>query len=257
MKRIIFSLYTENVLEHTSVPDYKRSQFRKFKHKLIEAQKNYARVCNADYEVFDTSNNDYDEIQFEKIIKIEELTQQYDEVLYLDFDIVPRTDVSFFNKFNLDEICVYSIPVDLPEKQLKFRTQDNNWHAMDMYSKMCAKNAMLLLNDINGKKECVNTGVVGMNKNSVENLRFSERFSYCIDTFREAKNDNLYPVEISSVWKPNNEVFVSFLIEMYNVPFCNIGLPWNFILDHVTRTRSAGSYMIHQVNKEFDVSFEK
>ena len=52
MKRIIFSIFTRDLNKHTSVPDYKRNQFKKYKDKIIESHKSYAKLCNSDYENF-------------------------------------------------------------------------------------------------------------------------------------------------------------------------------------------------------------
>ena len=253
MKRIIFSIYTNKVDEHTSVTDYKREQFILYKHLLEQRHKQYAMCCNADYELFSVDETNYDEIQFYKLLKAEELTQQYDEVLYLDFDVVPISSYSFFEKFNLDKICVYSILVKLSNKVVEWRNQDQTWHTMDMYSKCCVKNSMLLLNDVVGKMECFNTGVYGVNKRSAEQLNFSGNIDYCHKVFQEAKLDNIYPEVMNKVWRPNNEVYSSFLVELNGIEINNIGMPWNFILDHVHKTPSGASYLIHCVNKDFSI----
>jgi len=251
VKRLVFSIYTENIDEHTSVSSFKRRQFSKHKDDLLERQKQYAFDCNADYELFDTSETNYDQIQFSKLLKLEEMSDLYDEVLYLDFDVVPITKTSIFDKFNLDSLCIYSIPVSLPREVMQWRNENDEWHTMDMYSKMCAKNAMLLLHDINGKQECFNTGVVALNKRSAELLNFTHNLNFCHEVFEEACLDNLYPKEMNRSWRPNNEVYSSFLVEYNNVPVTNIGLQWNFIVDHTYPEASAASHMIHYVNKEF------
>ena len=73
--------------------------------------------------------------------------------------------------------------------------------------------------------------------------------------FNEAMIDNLYPEEINRWWKPNNEVYISYLIEKNNVPFTNIGMPWNFMLDDYAPKPSAAAHMLHHVRKEFGLSF--
>lgn len=253
MKRIIFSIYTGNVNEHTSVSQHKRDQFVLYKDRLEERQKQYAKLCGAEYHLFNTNHTDYDNIQFEKILLCERLTSQYDEVLYLDFDVVPATNINFFDRFNLDTVCVYSIPTKLDIDIIKFRNQDNTWHTMDMYSKSCCKKAMLLLNDIDGSLECFNTGVFGINKVSAEALNFSSNLDMCNEVFQQACKDNLYPAEMYKNWRPNNEVYTSFLCELNNVPMTNIGLPWNFILDNNYRIPSRAAHIYHCVNKDFNV----
>lgn len=253
MKRIIFSIYTDDVDTHTSVTDYKRNQFKVYKHLLEQRHKQYAKCCNADYELFAVDETDYDKIQFFKLLKAEELTQYYDEVLYLDFDVIPMSTNNFFERFDLDKLCVYSIPVKLSTKVIEWRNQDQTWHTMDMYSKCCVKNSMLLLNDVVGKMECFNTGVYGVNKQSAEQLNFSGNLEYCHRVFEEAKLDNVYPEVMNKVWRPNNEVYSSFLVELNNIEVTNIGIPWNFILDHANKTPSSASYLIHCVNKDFSI----
>ena len=256
MKRIIFSLYTDDVLEHSSVPDYKRNQFKKYKNKIIESQKKYAISCDAEYMIFNTDFVDYDLIQFKKIFLLEELTEKYDEIVYFDFDVIPQTPKSIFKSFNLDNICAYGIVKKPSQNQMHSRLKNDSWHKMDMYSKTCAKNAMLLLNDINGNDEMINTGVIAGNKKSIKSLKFKERISECYNIFEEAKEDNVYPDEINKSWIPNNEVFITYIIEKYNVPYTNIGLQWNFILDKSCPKPSAGAHVLHHVNKEFEISFD-
>lgn len=255
MKRIIFSIFTDELNKHTSVSDYKRQQFLKYKDRIITAHKSYAMQCNADYELLTSIETDYDELQFNKLIKLEELSDSYDEIVYIDFDVVPQNDKSIFDSFDLNNICAYSIPSPVPFDELRFRMQDDNWHKMDMYTKTCAKNAMLLLDDINGSDNCINTGVVAANKKSIEVLRFSENLIHCKNKLDLAIADNLYPKEIHNRWIYNNEVFVSYLIERYNIPYADIGIQWNFILDHISPQPSAAAYLIHHVNKEFELSF--
>lgn len=253
MKRIIFSIYNDNVDAHTSVTEYKRTQFAKYKHLLEERHKQYAKYCNADYQLFNVDETNYDLIQFYKLLKAEELTQYYDEVLYIDFDVVPVSTRSFFERFDLNKLCVYSISVNLPTRVIEWRNQDQSWHTMDMYSKCCAKNAMLLLNDVVGNMECFNTGVYGVNKRSAEQINFSGNLEYCHKVFNEAKEDSLYPDVMNRVWKPNNEVYSSFLVELNNIEFTNIGMGWNYILDHNYKIGSIASYFIHCVNKDFSI----
>ena len=73
MKRIVYSIYTNEVNEHTSTNDFKKSQFKKYKEKIIKSQKDYANLCNADYKLFNTEITNYDNIQFEKIFLLEKL----------------------------------------------------------------------------------------------------------------------------------------------------------------------------------------
>ena len=123
---------------------------------------------------------------------------------------------------------------------------------MNRHSKVCAKRAMLLLHDINGNDNICNTGVFAGNKLAAEKLAFSDNIALLDKTLEEAKEDTVYPEEYSKQWIRNNEVYVSFLLERFNIKFNNIGIQWNYILDDKHREYSAGAHLIHQVNKDFN-----
>jgi hypothetical protein len=256
MKRIVYSIFTDQLDPgHKSSSDFKLSQFKKYKTQLEKTQRDYATHCGAEYKLFETTTTAYDNIQFEKLFLLEELTKDYDEVLYLDFDIVPITKLNFFDEWDLNSICAYNIERNPEHSKLAKSLRYDNFDAMNIYCKTCAKNAMLDLDGITGSGGIINTGVVGGNKESIAKLNFGSRLAEIKNTLKEAIDDNLYPEEINKHWKDNNEIFITYLIERYDVPFINIGLPWNFLLDNYHPEVSSAGYFLHHVRKEFNLSF--
>jgi len=253
MKRIIFSIYTSTVDEHNSSTDYKKSQFEKYKSQLKQSQKDYATLCGADYSLIETSETNYDQIQIDKLTKLQELTDEYDEVLYLDFDVIPKTKINIFENFDTKKICAYSIHRELNTKKFNWELEDNNFHSLDVWVKCSIKKAMLLLDDITGADTLINTGVVLGSKESIKRLDWIGRLDECLKVYAEALEDNVYPDEVSRVWIPNNEAFFSYLIERYNIPMINIGISWNYILNQDITTYTDAVHFIHQVNKDFEV----
>jgi len=74
VKRIIFSIFSDNVdTNHVSSSDYKLSQFKKYKDQLKAAQQAYANKCGADYVLHENDWTEYNDLQFEKILKLERL----------------------------------------------------------------------------------------------------------------------------------------------------------------------------------------
>lgn len=252
MKRIIFSVWSDLNDNHPSATEEKVASFNLYKDRLIEKQKEYANLCNADYEIFAPDQNNYVDVQFYKILKTEKLLNQYDEVIYLDLDIIPKTKKVIFNEFNLDKVSVYHMPIGVT-KWLKSNLKWNLCDGMNMYYKLCCKKAMLLLDDISANDTVANTGVFCLNKKSAEHLKFSERLPLVENKFLEAIEDNLYPEELSSCWVRNNEVFLSYMLEKYSIPNNDIGQPWNYILDDVIKEPTDACYFQHQVNKEFKI----
>ena len=260
-KNIIFSIWSDLTEEHMSVNGYKKTAFKTYKNKLIELQKNYAYYCKADYEIFKPKSTDYANVQFDKIFKLEELCKYYENVVYFDLDIIPKTRYNIFNSFNFDNICVYDYVIKIiNEKKINFSNHIKNGTlipAMNRYSKVCAKNAMLLINDIVGNENIVNTGVVCGNAKSINDLKFSDRMNEMNKTLNIAIKDNLYPDEISKGWVKNNVVYFSYLLEKYKITHNNIGIQWNYILDDLVHKPTAAAHLIHQVNKDFHVTIPR
>ena len=257
-KRKIFSIFSNKVEKnHQSTGDYKISQFIKYKDLLVQSQKEYALLCGADYEIFEINENNYDKIQFDKLFKMEELSQHYDEILYFDLDVVPRTTENFFNAHDLNTVCAYSFAREPNSNTLIRKLKDNDFDSMNVFAKGCCKKSMLLLDNIQSDYKVINTGIVGCNKYSLDGLSFSDHFQSAYNVYNETIEDNLYPIEISKTWRPNNEVFISYMIEKYNVPFTNIGLQWNFIIDNICPDISAGSKLLHVVHKDFSKVYDR
>lgn len=256
MKRIIYSIYTNNIDPHKSSNDFKRSQFEKWKDNIENNQKEYALLCGADYELHTTQTTSYDNIQFEKLLLLEYYSKDYDEILYLDFDVVCHTAVNFFEFHNMNQLLAHGLDRTPREHELKkILKKGRQAHEQNIYVKTCAKNAMLSLEGINGNNTLINTGVIGCNKDISFQLNLSSRINRLHNLLEEAKQDNIYPLEISKSFFHNNEVYISFLIEKYNIPYSNIGMPWNFMLDGYCSKPSAAAHFVHHVNKEFEISF--
>lgn len=278
--RVIFSFYKE--VNDDSVTSYKKEQLKLYKDKLIKRQHLYAESCNADYFVYENSNlllNEYDSIQFRKIEKLEELTNEYDEVLYLDLDIIPFDFKNFFKEHDLSKICCHEIDgkewgidrykINVPKMNDAYNNsiweEENNKQSrylyeeidsMNMWLKASSKNAMLLLeNHTSYNHNIINTGVIGGNKDSIKQLKFTENLQYMIDLIDKAKYDNIYSKKVQELIKPNNEVFFSYLIEKNNIPITNINKNWNFIVDDyksgLTNVWKEISFL-HVINKDFE-----
>jgi len=255
-KKIIYSIWSDLTVAHTSVNDYKKESFNKYKDTLIKIQKDYAFKHGADYELFTPVSTDYTNVQFDKILKFEDLTNFYDQVVYFDLDIIPITKKNIFEEFSFDNICIYDYLIDInnarTRNQIKYFFKEKKiMNHMNRHSKVCAKNAMLLLHDIVGNQKICNTGVIAGNKKAAEALSYSKNIKLMNKTLKEAKKDSLYPEEYSKGWIKNNEIYFSFLLEKYNIKYNNIGIQWNYILDDLVQSFTPAAHLIHQVNKDF------
>ena len=113
MKNIIYSIYIKN--DDTSlrpIHQFTKLQLAKHYQKLIDVKQKYAKHCNAEFRLYENdtywqkfkkkfTGYQFDIINLYKIHLWEELGKTYDNVLYFDFDVVPNTIESFFEKFDM------------------------------------------------------------------------------------------------------------------------------------------------------------
>ena len=123
-KRLIFSIGTE-VSDITEKRLHNANQFKKFSSKLREGLKQYAENCNADFNLTTFTTKNYDDLNLEKIKMWEKYLDDYDEVMYLDFDIIPNTNKNIFEKFNFNSLVTYMTPTPIPRfVQSRFDLED-------------------------------------------------------------------------------------------------------------------------------------
>jgi hypothetical protein len=106
---------------------------------------------------------------------------------------------------------------------------------------------------INFDNMIVNTGVIGGNSGIIKKLRFIDNLNDMLYALGDAKKDNIYPIEVSSLIKPNNEVFLTYLIEKNNIEINYLDESWNYIVDDFRQdTDNDDTVFLHVINKEFN-----
>jgi len=107
MKQAIYSIYTP-------IPGYRnKSKFELWIGDIKQSHQKYADDINCPYFLFDAvpdQNNEhtkslstYDAINMSKYTYAEKLLDEFDQVLYIDYDVIPNTCVNFFEAHNLEE----------------------------------------------------------------------------------------------------------------------------------------------------------
>ena len=189
MKNIIFSIFID-LENNNGVHVYKANQLKDNLKLLVKLKEQYANHIGAEFKLFTNDNNwkifkekykdyEYDVVNLYKIYLLEKLSNDYDNVLYLDLDVVPNTNECFFTKFDMNKICMRSInattDVLLINHQQALRAKRRSYveimKVLDKYNehiKALCKKAMLINQNIVSKDyELVNTGIVGGNKKSI------------------------------------------------------------------------------------------
>ena len=273
MKNIIFSIFI-NLEDNSGVHVYKANQLKKYQNLLIKVKQNYANSIGAEFKLFKNDNDwsvfkqkykdyEYDVVNLYKIYLLEQLSNDYDNVLYMDLDVILNTNENFFTTFNLNKICVRSInattKVLLVNHQKALESYRKSYvdiiKLLDKYNehvKALCKKAMLINQNIVSKNfELVNTGIIGGNKKSIGNLKFTQRLDDMIQVLKDTKEEQFYGEEITKFFFANNEVFVHYLLDKYNIDWYNLPESWHTI--HYENERITNNYkMIHVISKKFE-----
>ena len=279
MKKIIYSIYIENKEPNLSEKhQFTKTQLEKHYDRLVDVKKEYAKHCNAEYRIYGNDTYyqkfkkkfdgfEFDIINLYKIYLWEELGKEYDNVLYLDLDVIPNTTENFFETFDMNKICVYS-PNAIKENvwtKTMLKNYKKNIHSFDYlmtktdkyneYVKAMCKRAMLAIdNKFDTDYLIANTAILGGNSNAIKKLRYTERLNEMVDVLNKAKEEKFFGEEISKLFFANNEIFVHYLLDKDNIDWYNLPKKWHTYLmkkDKIT-TDIKSAKMIHLINKRFE-----
>ena len=276
MQRVIYSLYVDvPAKEHFGDSKNKHdtvdkanvtiNAFKKHYDKLIETKITYAEYCEADFIMFEYDDQyktfeqnflkdypnftGYEIINFYKIHLLYKLSKKYDEILYLDFDVIPFTNESFFNAWDLSKgICVYSNN-DHVIKNIRV-----NHSIRSPSAKYFNCHAMLLEHGLNPKNDVINTGIIGARKEDIQKLDFFGKFKDTIDLMTELRNDTsgLYPQNIIDMFRYDNETIFSFKREVNNIEIQWLDDKWHYFLDK-QKFIPKDTKLVHCICKDFDL----
>tara|TARA_S200000501_G_scaffold173245_1_gene163173 strand:- start:67 stop:915 length:849 start_codon:yes stop_codon:yes gene_type:complete len=276
MKRVIYSLYVDvPAKEHFGDSKNKHdtvdkanvtiNAFKNHYDRLIDTKITYAEYCEADFVMFEYDDQyktfernflkdypnftGYEIINFYKIHLLYELSKKYDEVLYLDFDVIPFTDESFFDVWDLSKgICVYS------NNDHVIKNVRVNHSIRSPSAKYYNCHAMLLEHGLNPKNDVINTGIIGARKEDIEKLDFFGKFKDTIDLMTELRNDTsgLYPQNIIDMFRYDNETIFSFKREVNNIEIQWLDDKWHYFLDK-QKFIPKDTKLVHCICKDFDL----
>ena len=268
MNDLIFSIYT-SVTDTTKKRTHNQEQFKKHFTRLKNGLKNYADVCNADFKLLTPDTTDYDNLNVYKLQQWEKFCDDYDRVLYLDFDIIPNTNINIFSKFDFNKVVTHLLPVNSFNERIGLKTKtesttdfyvrtkskdfEKQKKELDQYHwliKGQQKRDMMKSDGVTKWNDVIaNTGTFGGSAISRNELKFSERLDHCkklIDSIKHIDDRYFY----------NNEIIISFMLDRYNIPTVNLPPHWHeLVLTDTVDARIKYSYLLHVITKDFDKVF--
>ena len=279
MKNIIFSIYIKNTDKKPSRKhDNTRKQLDRHLVRLLKNHKEYAKKCNADYMVFVDDEKwlefkkKYEQYQFDtinlyKIYVLEKLADRYDNILYLDLDVIPNTDQSFFEVFDMNKINVHAPNAEVEnvwsEKHVKnFKQNKISYDEIltfkdkyDMHVKAMCKKAMLITDGLSNSDMFIsNTAIVGGNSSSIKKLNYIKNLDNMIELLNKVKEEEFFGKKLTNLFFANNEVFFHYILDKYQIEWYNIPYSWHtYILEKMPIKKDLkNANMIHLINKKFD-----
>ena len=260
-----------------------RINFLKWEKQLEENKKRYANSIGADYVTFraDSSYTDfrkkmkdllpdmseYDVVNFYKIHCMYELTrEEYDNALYMDFDVVCNTQVSFFDAFNLQNgmACAFNsyLKDEAPAEAmtLQFRRSDDFvYHYRSPEAKFWNSHALLAHNDYDSQNDVFNTGILGGSRRQCEELGYFEDFQQLIDDMTYLREDefSMYIPQIQKSFGYDNETVMSYRVKTRDTICWNLDTKfWHYRCDEQKHSQAnvlkANSAFYHVMNKKFE-----
>ena len=112
MKRIIFTIFDDidSGTDRWGVADAASHMHNEYFDKLVANKENYANSINVEFKLYHNTMNDFDvvgELEFTKVNLYKhhlmaKLAEEYDEVMYVDMDVLFNTDENVFDELDLN-----------------------------------------------------------------------------------------------------------------------------------------------------------
>jgi len=280
MKRVIYSVYvnvppkehfgnSKNQHDTVDKANVTINAFEKHYDRLVECKLTYAEYCESEFIMFTDDEQyrqfkrnflldfpeltEYEVINFYKIHLLTDLARKYDEILYLDFDVVPLTDEVFFDVWDLSNgICVYN-----NNKQV-IRNRNVSHSIRSPSAKYFNCQAMLLDGGYNPRNDVINTGIIGARKEDVISLDYFGKFRDTIDLMTKLRTEenDLYPQNIIDMFRYDNETIFSYKREINNINIQWLDDKWHYFFDkqgYIPRE----TRFVHAICKDFDKVWER
>jgi hypothetical protein len=284
MKSVIFSIYIkipeedldnpgwyneEGKLQDTDKSKQTKNYFAKYYDKLKQRHIDYARTLGVDYILHEYDNDYikyvsyfkknypqisvYDIINFYKQELMKRYAHKYDEVCYLDFDVIPNTDESIFNVVKHDEFgCADSNREAEWGKTVE--TKYYNTCIRNPSSKYWNCHAMLNEIGLDPDTDVFNTGIMVAASKMIKRLDYFGEFEEVLDLMSKVKYDksSMYPHNIQRIFNYDNETVFAFKRVVNNIKIKYLGNDWHHkVQDEKWYVFNENAKMYHVINKRF------
>ena len=249
-------------------------EFNKYHERLRKNKEEYAEKIGVDYKHYTRDHeylsflafiqgthphlSEYLVVNFYKLHLMEKLSEEYDEVLYVDFDVYFNTDKNYFDQFDTST-GIYLAAHDQSENAQEFLDMrpDDKMYLRSELNKWFIAYAMCMEDFIEYTYPVTNTGLILANRYWISKLAFMDHVHDMVRLIDKMKadEDSMFSDNIRSTLDWNNEPFYSYVAQMNEVPLVDNSGPWNFIANYrMTKEEYDSSHkeVVHMILKRFD-----
>ena len=282
MKRVIFSFYIDIPKEELDIFDKElpivknkkalpinlvtKDRLKKHYVRLLIQKQSYAKKLGYEFKLFEYGPDwilfeqklkrehpyltTYNIVNFYKIHLLYELAKQYDEVLYLDFDVVPMQDVDFFEHWDLTKgiaVLNNNDRVLVPEN-----VDDSSTTIRSPTAKFYNAQAMLFEKGLSTKNDVINTGIVGASAEHLNTLAYFKDFDKNLKLMTNlTKESDSHPPRFLKYFGWDNETLFAVKIKENNVPILWLDDKWHYFFSNQKHVPQK-VILCHAINKDFD-----
>ena len=235
MNRLIFSLYVEvpdnEFVDNVETNLNTKKEMNDNYQKLVDCKQQYADSIGVDFVMVNKFKEYYDEmkskypflttyniINFYKIYLLYKFSSKYDEILFLDFDVVPNTKENFFEVWDLSKGVAI---LNNNDKVMRLdELTESNQTIRSPTSKYYNTKAMLFDMGMKTENDVVNTGIIGINKSNLYKLAYFNTFDRDMIKMTQLKFDtSVFPKKVVGYFGYDNETLFGVKIKENNVLF--------------------------------------
>ena len=268
MNRLIFSLYVEvpdnEFVDNVETNLNTKKEMNDNYQKLVDCKQQYADSIGVDFVMINKYKEYYDEmkskypflttyniINFYKIYLLYKFSSKYDEILFLDFDVVPNTKENFFEVWDLSKGVAI---LNNNDKVLRMsQITENTQTIRSPTSKYYNTQAMLLDMNMKTENDVINTGIIGINKSNLYKLAYFNNFEQDMIKMTQLKFDtSVFPKKIVEFFGYDNETLFGVKLKQNDVDVQWLDDKWHYFFDNWLFIPKDTKF-IHAINKRFDI----
>ena len=235
--------------------------------KLNQVKKDYAENIGADYILFEKDNqykdyfksfkknypqiSEYDVVNFYKQWLMLKMAEKYDNVCYLDFDVIPNTKEDIFKAHKIDTHFACAENNSLAVWGKIIDSNRYNTCIRNPASKYWNCHAMLFQEGYEPETDVFNTAIMVSSSKIINQLNYFGNFDETLKLMSFVKNDknSIYPHNIKRVFGYDNETVFAYKRIVNEIEIDYITDDWHWRVD--TDIWKEDAKMFHVMNKKF------